>query len=426
MGIDLILAAEALNPPLTGIGRYSLELARRLERHAAIDRVRYFAYGQWYASPVARLLGQAGADDNGPSTQAAHAPAAQRDLMPPWLAQLRRRLALSPLAVRAYHHAMPYLSAWRLRGNSQALFHAPNFFVPTRFAGRTIATVHDLSHLRHPQFHTQARVQYMNMALAPSLRHSDHVIVISEATRQEFLHFFPWYPAERVSAILLAADSAFAPHSPADVQRALARLQAQPCPLATASAVPTPLKPQGYALYVGTLEPRKNLARLLQAYERLPVPLRREYPLVIAGAKGWDCDALLQTMARAHHAGWLHYYDFVPQALLPPLYAGAALFVYPSLYEGFGLPVAEAMASGTPVVTSALSSMPEVAAGAARLVDPHDSEAIASAIAQALQDRAWRDSARALGLQRAAQLTWERTTAATIALYQQVMAAPKR
>jgi glycosyltransferase involved in cell wall biosynthesis len=129
-----------------------------------------------------------------------------------------------------------------------------------------------------------------------------------------------------------------------------------------------------YSLCVTTIEPRKRIDSLLAAYARLPEKLRVVYPLILVGGKGWRSEHLHQAIDAAANAGWLHYLGFVPEDDLPALYAGARLFVYPSSYEGFGLPVIEAMASGVPVVTSNRSCLPEIASGAAKLVDPDDVE----------------------------------------------------
>lgn len=124
-----------------------------------------------------------------------------------------------------------------------------------------------------------------------------------------------------------------------------------------------------YSLFVGTVEPRKNVERLVQAYGMLPERMRSDWPLVIAGARGWNSDSIHACIEKAQAQGWARYISYVDQSWLPALYAGARLMAYPSLYEGFGLPIVEALASGTPVLTSRVSCMPEVAGGAAWLVD---------------------------------------------------------
>lgn len=389
-GIDLILGADSINAPLTGIGRYALELARGLPQHPAIDRVRYFALRGWV--PLQVLL----ESESGASAQAASRQPS-----------LRTRLAGNRVAVRVYHALIPQLQRWQLRAEQGAIYHSPNYFLPP-FPGRTVATIHDLSHHLHPQFHPAARIDYMRRALPDCLRRADHLITDAESVRQELVEHFG-YPAERITAIPLGASPSFRPHSP---QEASARISQWD------------LQPQSYSLYVGTIEPRKNLDRLLTAYETLPQALRQRYPLVLAGGSGWRSEHTHQRIARAASAGWLRYLRYVSQEDLPALYAGARVFVYPSLYEGFGLPVLEAMASGVPVITSNCSSLPEVVGSAALQVHPEDEAALAQAMARALQDDSWRAHASAAGLQRSAQFSWQRCVEQTVHVYQRLQKAP--
>ena len=388
MKLDVILAADALRAPLTGIGRYTYELAKRLAQHDDIARLRYFSMGQWVADPLAALEQPLG-DSTAPAL--------------PERATLRDRLSANRLAVRLFAKLTPALFGWRLRGNQHAIYHSPNYIVPP-FGGRAVSTVLDLSHILYPQFHPQARVDYLNLALGDSLARTNHVITVSETVRQEVLAH-GLMPPDRVTTVHLAADAAFRPHTPPMLEPAMQALG---------------LHSGQYCLFVGTVEPRKNVERLVQAYELLPVDLRRECPLVIAGGKGWNSEAIHTRMAKAQTEGWLRYAPFVDQRWLPALYAGARLMAYPSLYEGFGLPIVEAMASGTPVLTSNTSCMPEVAAGAARLVDPLDVEDMAHALAECLGDTAWQAQARAKGLARAAGLSWDRCAEETVAVYRQL------
>ena len=348
-----------------------------------------------YALP--NYFGEAPAVQIAPSSPAAPTP------QPPLMARLRSTLAANRTAVRVYQALIPQLARWQLRGESQAIFHSPNYLVPP-FPGKTVNTVHDLSHVLYPEFHPQARVDFMNLAFEDSLRHTTHVITDTETVRQEFIQHFGW-AAERVTAIGLGMDAAFHPRSDAELAPVLAKHG---------------LAPRQYTLCVGTIEPRKNTLRLLQAYEQLDPALRRACPLVLAGGKGWKSDDVHRRMEQATQQGWLHYLSYVEQADLPLLYAGARLFAYPSLYEGFGLPIVEAMASGTPVLTSDASCMPEVAGGAAALVNPLDVDAIRQALEQHLSDEDWLTQARAQGLRRAASYSWQRCAMQTLDVYRQL------
>jgi alpha-1,3-rhamnosyl/mannosyltransferase len=170
-------------------------------------------------------------------------------------------------------------------------------------------------------------------------------------------------------------------------------------------------------LAVSTLEPRKNLPRLLMAYARLPEALRARHPLALVGAKGWLNAELEQHLAPLERTGQLRRLGYVSQEDLPALYAGAHAFAYPSLYEGFGLPLLEAMASGAPALSSRCSSLPEVAGAAALLIDPEDLDALTAGLERLLDDAPWRVQARARGLEQARRFSWERCVEDTVAVY---------
>ena len=385
MPVDVILGVDAIAAPLTGIGRYALALAQGLADHHRIDRLRFVSLlGHWVENPSFLTQADVGGE---PATRS-----------------LRSRLAENKLAVRAFQAFVPSYKGWRLRNEASALFHSPNYFLPP-FPGRSIATVHDLSHLFYPQFHPAARVDYMNRALPESLRRADHLITDAESVRQEIIDYYNW-PAERVTAVPLGVASTFRPHTDDEILPVLQRLG---------------LRNRAYCLYVGTVEPRKNLDRLLTAYEMLPASVRTRYPLIVAGAYGWQSDPIHQRMSRGADAGWLHYVSFIPQVDLPKLYAGARLFVYPSLYEGFGLPVLEAMASGVPILTSNLSSLPEVVGTAARLVNPHDTADIHAGLSSALEDDDWLLNAGRKGIVRATKFCWETCVNKTVKVYMKVL-----
>ncbi|HDV3496975.1 TPA: glycosyltransferase family 4 protein, partial [Escherichia coli] len=178
---------------------------------------------------------------------------------------------------------------------------------------------------------------------------------------------------------------------------------------------------KNYTLFIGSIEPRKNISTLLTAYNRLPLSLRQRVPLVISGFKGWNSDDLHKRFMKGEREGWLRYLGFTPYADLPALYAGATTFIFPSIYEGFGLPVLEAMASGTPVVCSNSSSLPEVVGDVALMCDALDVETLTTLIIKSLEDDPWRLWAGEHGIQRASQFSWERCASETITAYKQVI-----
>ncbi|HEV7416212.1 MAG TPA: glycosyltransferase family 1 protein, partial [Tianweitania sediminis] len=182
-------------------------------------------------------------------------------------------------------------------------------------------------------------------------------------------------------------------------------------------------QPGRYALYAGTIEPRKNLVRLLDAFEQLPQTLRQRYPLVLAGYKGWNNTAILERLHRAETQGWARYLGYVPDEALPHLFAGARLFAFPSLYEGFGLPVLEAMASGVPVVCSNAASLPQVAGNAALMINAEDAAGLTEALQRGLEDEEWRRDAVASGIQQAARFSWKRCAEETADVYRQALKA---
>lgn len=388
--MDVVLAVDAIATPLTGIGRYAFELAHRLPKHAHIKKMRYFSFGRWLSGVELERLT---ATDFKSTSQTATKGTS-----------LRSRLAGNRLAVRAYHTLSTPFYGWRLRDEGDSLFHSPNYFLPP-FPGRSVATIHDLSHVWFPQFHPNARVDYLKRALPETLRRADFLITDAESVRQEVIRHFGW-PSDRVTAIPLGVDSIFRPRTNVDLLPVLQRYG---------------LQVDGYTLHVGTVEPRKNIDGLLTAYEALPSALRQRVPLVLVGAHGWQSESIHARIGKGAAAGWVHYLNFVQQDELPFLYSGARLFAYPSFYEGFGLPVLEAMASGVPVVTSNGSSLPEVVGSTALLVDPRDVNALTAALARGLEDEVWRASAIGGGLARASAFEWSKCVDSTALVYSKLL-----
>jgi alpha-1,3-rhamnosyl/mannosyltransferase len=292
-----------------------------------------------------------------------------------------------------------------LRELGEYLFHGPAFWLPES-SGPSVATIHDLSVFRFPEYHPAARAQMLQQEIANSVVRADRLIAVSDFVRQEIIEVFGVAP-ERVAAIHNGVAPGFHPRASTELTPLLNRRG---------------LRCGSYVLCVATLEPRKNLTTLIHAYRLLPEPLRSRFPLVLAGPKGWgEIGKLDKEIDAGARKGWLRHIGYVNDAELPSLMAGAAGLAYPSLYEGFGLPLAEAMASGVPAVISNVSSLPEVAAGSALEVQPHDVDAMAMALQRMIEDSAWRDSAIARGLAVARRYTWERAAAETVEVYQEIL-----
>ena len=234
---------------------------------------------------------------------------------------------------------------------------------------------------------------------------ADALITDSEFTRQELASYFSW-PIERIHTVPLASSPEFYPRPAEAINATLAKHG---------------LQANGYTLFVGTIEPRKNIETLLAAYSRLPLSLRTRWPLILTGYHGWRSDAIHQKLESARREGWAHYLGFVPSGDLPLLFSGARLFAFPSLYEGFGLPVLEAMSSGVPVVCSNSSSLPEVAGDAALMCAPMDDIELTRLLQIGLTDNTWRQAAITKGLRHAESFSWERCARETLQVYRRVI-----
>lgn len=296
---------------------------------------------------------------------------------------------------------------WRLWRDRVELVHLPSTILPPLLPCPAVVTVHDLAWVHYPELYDSADLRMQTQVVPRSIRRAAHVITISQATAADVREQLG-LPPESITAIPLGVSPNFSPEGPALAPEAFpgaARLG------------------DGYLLHTGGFHPRKNLLRLLEAY-RLLLDRGVTLPLVIAGAAS---EPLLQPV-QAKIAG-LHLENDVILAgqvgedLLPSMYRSAKIVIYPSLHEGFGLPILEAMASGVPVVTSNRSSMAEVAGEAALLVDPTNTNELAEATYRLLTDEDMRRQCIARGLARAQEFTWERTARATVAVYRHVLAA---
>lgn len=378
------LTLDAVDAPLTGVGRYALELATRLPALGAevsyLSRAGVLSEG---AFAERRLLAERGQPRRGPILRSLLGSANQFPL-------------LAHLA-----HLMHSLWDSLLQAPECDVVHGTGYYLPAARKQVAIVSFHDLSPLRFPQWHLPGRAARLASEMRQAASRADWIITDSNAVKAEVLDEFG-FSAQRVVAIPLGVDDVFRQRAEHECVEVLQ---------------PLGLEAGGYSLMVGTLEPRKNHEKLLAAYAGLPLNARRTWPLVIVGGQGWANAGANAAIERGVREGWVKRLGFAAANTLPVLYSGARLFVYPSLYEGFGLPLLEAMASGVPVVTSHRGSLAETAGAAGELVDPEDVASIRRGIERGLEDSPWREASIRNGLEIAQQRTWSSCARQTMALY---------
>jgi glycosyltransferase involved in cell wall biosynthesis len=375
IGIDYTAAHEQS----AGIGRYVRELITALAAHDSDTPYRLFVAGA-----TRRTLPPA------PGPNFTWYPTR---ITPLWFARLWHRLQV-PLPVEMF--------TGRVR-----LFHATDFTLPPILpAARALLTVHDLSFVRAPETATPVLKAYLDRVVPRSVRRADHVLADSQATKDDLMALYDT-PPDKITVLL----SGISPHF-RRVDDAAARA-------AVYQRYNIPVG-RPYIFSIGTVQPRKNYARLIEALAALG-PDFADYQLVIAGGRGWLDSPIYRAVSDFGLADRVHFIGFARDGDLPALYSAATCLAYPSLYEGFGFPVLEAMACGTPVITSNCSSIPEVAGDAALLVDPYDVGAIADALRRLLVANALRADLVARGYTQAACFTWARTAGQLRAVYEQLL-----
>ena len=292
----------------------------------------------------------------------------------------------------------------RLRGDAVGLLHGTINALPIAWRGPSVVTILDLTFLRMPQAFHRGNRTYLTWAVRHAARSANRIITISEATRQDVIRLLG-VPGDRVTRIYCGVEERYQPlRGTGELDAFRARRQL----------------PDDFILYLGTMEPRKNVARLVQAYTKLRGSGATTWPLVLAGGKGWGEDAIFAEIERSNFASAIRYVGYVPEDEMPLWYNAATIFVYPSEYAGFGLPPLEALACGTPVLTSDCSSLPEVVGDAGILVDPTDTDAIADGMRRMIGDPTLRSDLAEGGPVRASTFTWERMARETLTVYREV------
>lgn len=369
VGIDAMLLSGQPGYRRSGIGRYLEQLLAALPNAAGRDELVVYA-GRGVTPPNQSL-----------------SKAWKETLVPTHRASVR---------VAWEHTSLPLLA----RRDRLTLFHGAVNVVPRLMPCPSVVTIHDLAFLRWPEQVPSRRYQYLSREVKSGTARASRVIAISESTKADVVELLGISP-ERVSVTHLGVDPRFR-----------LAMEDEKRTFRTRASVQKP-----YILAVGNLEPRKNLPGLLRAFSLLS----NDFPhdLILVGAEAWLAGDIHATIERLKLSGRVRMTGFVDDADLPLWYGCADLFAFPSLYEGFGLPPIEAMACGVPVVTSNVSSLPEVVGDAAIMVNPLSDEEIASAMSCLLSDESLASAMTVKGLERAKQFTWEQTADQTMAIYRQ-------
>lgn len=379
----VILNGVSALKPKTGVGHTTANLHRALAELGTEDS--FWLYPGEAISGIARLALQR------------PKPPGRRRSQPDGTHRWKSRLTeLAKAAYRAHFRAAA-------RWGEFDLYHEPNF-VPIRTHLPTVVTVHDLSVLLYPEWHPADRVAFHERHFRRGIATADHVIVVSEAVRREMIDVLG-FPPDRVTAIHNGISGQFRPQPPEVVEATRRKLGLPP----------------RYFLAVGTIEPRKNIGTLLRAFCDLPAETRAACPLVLAGGWGWKSDrerGLFETEAR--HRGAIHL-GYVDDADLPCLYSGAAALLYPSFYEGFGLPPVEMLACGGGVIASTVAAVREVVGGHAVLLDPHDLESWRDAMRRVTTEADYLDEATRSGVAHAHGFSWEAAARGTLTVYRRVL-----
>jgi glycosyltransferase involved in cell wall biosynthesis len=361
-----------------GIGRYVRELVSALARQDSITPYRLFVSG----ASRSQL-------STAPNINFTWKPTS---ITPKWLARLWHRAGI-PLPVEYFVGKVD-------------LFHATDFVLPpTLPRTRTLLTVHDLSFVRVPETTSPNLKSYLDQVVPRSVKRASHILADSEATKNDLVELYGTL-GDRITVLLSGINARF--NKISDVE----------CLLTTRKKYNLGTTP--YILSIGTVQPRKNYGRLIQSLAHLRSS-GYDINLVIAGGRGWLEDPIFENIRANKMENHVHFIGFADEADLPALYSAAHCFAFPSLYEGFGLPVLEAMACGTPVITSNVSSLPEVAGDAAIMINPYDVDALTHALQQLLDDAALYQTLIKKGFERAKLFSWEKSAMQLSEIYTRLL-----
>lgn len=378
--MKIIISTDSIKYPVTGIARYALELIKNLSSMQDVSSLRFMRgikiYNELPEIPTNIITSNS---------------------------RIKSLLRDSQFASDVYRLIVPSLKGRALSSYKDYVFHSPNYFIP-KGHHKSCATFHDLSIFRYPEYHPKGRVHLMKKELLSSVRLAKVLITDSEYTKKEVSEYFD-FDLARIIVAPLASSGDFYPRNESECKNILSQYG---------------LNYRQFSFFAGTIEPRKNIKNILLAYQNLPKHVSTKFPLVISGYKGWESSDLHKLFEAGEQQGWVKYLGYVSQEALSVLYSSCRGFIFPSRYEGFGLPVLEAMAAGAPVITSNVSSLPEVAGDAALLVDPDDVDAITKNIHSVLLDDVLCDQLIKRGFMQNEKFSWQRCARETFKAYQLV------
>lgn len=386
--MNVFVNVTSLAHPLTGIGQYTANLVAQLLESDEIDDLK--------AICLHKILDRSELEE---LVKRSHSEARHSGSK----ISLRRLASKTPLSRRVLL-GIQHSRIKKIKHELQSFVYWEPNYIRLPMPCNTLITLHDLSHIDHPEFHPAARVNILNKNLPSSIEHSTRILTVSN------------YSKSRINAY-------YHPKIPIDI--------AHPGVGQSFFDVSEQMKlecrhyfklPEKFILSVATLEPRKNLTNLIHAYQCLPDSLKQQYPLVLSGGEGWSNHELMEQLSALQEKGQLIRLGYVPQHYLPALYACASLTAYVSLYEGFGMPIAESMAAGTPVLTSNRTSMPEVADDCAMYANPENITDITSQLHYLLTNPQLRSELATKGVKRAHTFSWQKSGTALISSLQKTAA----
>lgn len=371
MKFKIILSADCIKQGLTGVGRYAFELACYFRHHPQIESLKFYKHRRVFnrfpmkQKPINRYPEK-------------------------FLRSLMKRNLFSSL--------YPLFSQ-DLSSINDHIFHGTDFNIPD-YQGISVATIHDIALVRFPHFHkNNAHNGFEN--LSAILKKASLIFTPCQFVKNDIIEVFN-HPAEKIRVTYEASSGIFSPLSATHCYPTLKKWG---------------LQYKQFILCLSTIEPRKNIPTLIEAYEKLPLSIKNHYPLVLIGHKGWQSETIHEKIHSAQRKGWLKYLGFVADADLQKILPSAALFVFPSYYEGFGLPVLEAMASGVPVICSNTSSLPEVAGEAALMFNPYQVESITLSLQRGIEDSQWQKFAINKGFEQNKKFSWKQCAEETLLGY---------